>query len=90
MKFICLWSIDPLKSSDYFVASGAYVNLTRMFRYKYNEWKMCPRRFEYRYDIGTLKVIEKMENITKKKINPKKYAIELDVRPFPLEEDCGK
>lgn len=49
-----LWSIDPQKSTDYFVASGDFYFKTQMFRYKHDEWETCPDSLKYRYDIGKL------------------------------------
>lgn len=51
-KFYYLWSIDPLKESIFFVASGGAAELTRLFKYRHNNWSPCPVHFEYRFDLG--------------------------------------
>lgn len=47
-----LWSIDPTKSSPYFVASGSDYWFPRYFKYLTDQWKNCPVPFEYRYEVG--------------------------------------
>lgn len=45
-----LWSIDPHRFS--FIASGSYEMMLRLYRYKHNQWNVCPQKFEYPYNIG--------------------------------------
>lgn len=49
--FRLLWSIDPTRWSNYFVASGAESQMPRLFKYKHDEWKQCPKKFYYDYSI---------------------------------------
>lgn len=48
-----LWSIDPMKNtSKYFAASGTREMNFTFFRYKHNQWNVCPYKFEYPFVVG--------------------------------------
>lgn len=84
-----LWSIDPLKSSGFFVASGDGGQRPFFFRYKYDEWKLCPKWFGYRFDTGKLMGIEKTEERTYEKIDIKKLELPLRIDIIPMGDTCG-
>ncbi len=86
-----IWSIDPQRSSDYFVASGVFSSKPQMFRYKHDEWELCPDSINYRYDTGKLEGYEKQEEILAYMVYHMPYTrFEPISYSIPFIEWCGK
>lgn len=88
--FYNIWSIDNIKASNYFVASGDGANYPVMLKYSYYQWRPCSSRFQYQYLTGKIEAAPKEDHIPYRWIDPESVEIITDMRKVDFDFKCRK
>lgn len=83
-----IWSIDHVKSSMCYVASGDVSKKPVLFKYIQYLWKTCPERFQYSYYTGKIEVAKNVNTIPYRWINPESEEIVTQTGEVDLQFIC--